>query len=761
MSSAKNTPALTFRQRQQLIWLLLAWAVFIIIYGSWVPLNFQSQDPTEVWAVLWQWSAWDSLQAQRLDTAVNVLLTVPLGFGLALLWISPYVRSPILVRIAIVLLVLPLSLLAEYGQGFLPGRSASLGDLLAQTVGTVLGLILHVRFGPRVQTWLATISSAMDTQSRAAHLLHGYLAALLLFAIMPLDLTLDVGELYHKWNGGKVILLPFYGMHGTAIEISYELVTDVLLWMPVGALWRLNKPRQTIGVIVLRAVLLALAIECAQLLVLSRTSDITDVLLSAVGAAFGAMAVPHLQKISASGDEALRRIWRIGLSIWFVLVIVIYGMPFELRWPPQGWSAFADAFTRVPFITYFRRDEFGALNEILRKLLVFLPGGLFCRLWLTSRTRIPSRIALVWLALLSLLLEAGQVLLPGRVAELTDALLATLGAILGWRLGGWLTDTRYSLSLGTVGDVENRAWQDTPVPPRTNPWWWRGLSIIWLTIALWLLARIPGIPYNIPKLIPADTIGLFAALGLALAIWWIAMLPVAIVLLSRVMTLPLWLLLHGLVTFAVLRSTVALPMLHKIIGSPVLAWPGLTEDLIRYLALHFALLLPLCGGALLIQVMRRAEALAGFIYWLLLVLIMAKPLHWIIIEQAATDNLTELIRHGGSLSASSWLALSITAAGVTVSAIANLVFEHRRRSSLLVLTVLSAIVTPIALLMGLEPVLIKYDQIFSALQFILSASRDAYASDSELAVRYFLAWTIAVGTLAWLQIPWWRRVIKT
>lgn len=759
IASMSNVNELTPRQRQQLSWLLLAWAVFII-YGSWVPLNFQPQDPAEIWAALWQWSAWDSLRTQRIDTAVNVLLTVPLGFGLALLWVDPRTRASLLVRMAIVLLVLPLSLLVEYGQGFLPGRSESLGDVIAQTIGTVLGLVLHVGIGPRVRAWLIALSSAIDTQSRLTHLLYGYLAALLLFAIMPLDLTLDVGELYHKWRDGRVILLPFSGMHETAAEIIYDLSTDILLWVPVGALWRLNVPQRTLGSIVLHAVLLALAIECTQLLVLSRISDVTDVLLSAIGALLGALAVPYLQRASESGRGALHRIWKIGLFVWLVVVVMIYGFPFDVQWSQRGWPAFVDAFTRIPFITYFQRHEFGALNEILRKLLVFLPGGLFARLWLTSTTKTPSRMALVWLALLSLLLEAGQVLLPDRVAELTDALLATLGAILGWRLGGWLVDVSHTLPSTAAYSMPIRVRKTNQTVSQAEGWWWQGMSIVGLAIALWLLARIPGVPYNVVKLMPTGITGMVAALGIALAAWWIALLPVAIVSMSRVMVmaLPLWLLLHGLVTFVALRLTVALPMLHKVIGSPVLGWPAPIEDLLRYLALHYALLLPLCGGAALVQVLRNMEALAGLLYWLLLVAVMAWPLHWAIVEQAATDNLTELMRDGGSLSASSWLALSVMTVGATAGAAASLLFDRQHRRGLLILMGLSAVITPIALLAGLEPTVIKYDRVFSALQFILSASRDTYAKDSELALRYFLAWIAVTGTLTWLQTPWWRRM---
>jgi hypothetical protein len=50
----------------------------------------------------------------------------------------------------------------------------------------------------------------------------------------------------------------------------------------------------------------------------------------------------------------------------------------------------------------------------------------------------------------------------------------------------------------------------------------------------------------------------------------------------------------------------------------------------------------------------------------------------------------------------------------------------------------------------------KYGQVFSALQFILSAGRDAYAAPAELALRGGLALLACTGALAWLQRPWWQ-----
>lgn len=768
---------LTPRQKRHLGWLLLTWAVFIA-YGSWVPLDFRAADPVEVWHRLWQWSGATALRAQRLDTAVNVLLTVPLGLGLALLWSGPGGRLGLFRQAAIVGLVLPLSLLVEWGQGFLPGRSESLGDVLAQTAGTVIGLLLHALAGGPIRRRLAALDAAMDLRSRAAQVLHLYLLGLLLFAVMPLDLTLDVGELYRKWRSGRVVFVPFAGLLGVPVDIVYEILSDVLLWVPVGLLWRLDAPRRPVRTIVVRAMALALMLECAQFVVLSRVSDITDVLLSAVGAWLGANLLPYLPRLLDREPQRLRVACRMGLAVWLLAVIWIYTWPFAFAWPAKGWPAFVDAFSRVPFLTYFQRNEFGALNEILRKLLVFLPGGLLLRLVVARPGAKASRAWLLALAVLAFLLEAVQVVLADRVADLTDALLATLGAVLGWRLTGWLQAGAGRLGLhapaadapdaaGTqgriapagidaasrdaVGAVDRRAAQAGPAA-----WPAQALSVVVLALLLWLLARLPGVPYNVAKLMPAGVTGMLAAAGVAAVAWWIGALPLFYVRASRRVAgaLPLLLLVHGLVAFVVLRAAVPLPMLHKLIGSPVLGWPGVLEDLLRYLALHAALMLPLCGVAAVVAVARDPQRLNRLIYWALLAVALAWPLHWVVVDRAATDNLVELMRGGGSFIASTCLALAVMGIGIGAAALASLGCGSRRVA--VVLLVVAALGTPAALWAGLEPAVFKYGRVFSALQFILSAGHDAYASGPALIARYLAAYVGVTLALAWLQRPGWR-----
>lgn len=764
LQSAGPVEPLSARQRRQLGALLLVWALFIV-YGSWVPLNFQPGDWAQAWSALWQWPAGEALRQQRLDTAVNMLLTVPLSFGLALLWAGPRARAPGLARVAIVLLVLALSLLVEVVQAFLPGRSESLGDVAAQAAGSLLGLALHAVWGRRVQRYLAGLAAAHDRQSRAQHLLQAYLLAMLLFAVMPLDLTLDLGELYGKWRDGRVRLLPFSPHAAVLSEQIYAWASSVLLWMPVGALWRLGAPARTTAAIVGRALLLAAAIELSQWLVLSRFTDSTDVVLAGIGAGLGAAAVlPGLRWLVLDRGR-WRRACLAGLMAWLAVTVLIYAWPFAWRWPAAGWAAFGDAFGRIPFITYFQRNEFGALNEILRKLLVFLPGGALLRLALAAGGRRPPRAWLLLPAALAALLEALQVLLADRVADLTDALLATAGAIAGWRLAGWLQSLESGvpvLPAGRAAPVPARPQPPSrPQPLRPQAAWLPHLAMVLaLAALLGVLARLPGVPYNVAKLMPAGAAGWLSALGLALAAWWAAALPVAAAVLASgrlALALPLWLLLHGLLSFAALRLMVPLPMLHKVIGSPVLAWPGPLEDLARYLALHLALLLPLCCGAALVQALRSPQALVRWLNTLMLAALLAWPLHLAVVEQAATDNLVELMRGGGSASASAWLALAVAAAGACAGALACLAVDHRRRGLMLGLALAAAATATGALVAGLEPLLIKYGKAFSALQFILSASRDAYATGTELALRYLAAFAALVGSLACLQAPWWRQ----
>ena len=65
---------------------------------------------------------------------------------------------------------------------------------------------------------------------------------------------------------------------------------------------------------------------------------------------------------------------------------------------------------------------------------------------------------------------------------------------------------------------------------------------------------------------------------------------------------------------------------------------------------------------------------------------------------------------------------------------------------------------PLAFDAGLEPVVMKYERVFSALQFIVSAERSRYATGPELAQRAAAAMASLVLAVAVVQVLAWRAL---
>lgn len=755
-----------------LAWAAAAYTLFFV-YGSLVPLNWQAQAVADVWQRLQALPGPQWPRAERVDAAVNFLLPLPLAFVLAHL----LTRARWAGWLAWPLLAL-LSLGTEFAQAFFPPRDPSWSDVVAQWAGSAVGVLLFLFLGSRFDRWLAGLAGDQPAATRRTQLLGVYLAAMVAYNLMPLDLSLSPVELWRKWRDGRVLLLPFAATLPTAFDAVYALLSDVVLWLPVGLLWRIDGRGRSLQAIVGRGLAAAALIEIAQLAVLSRVSDVTDILLAGAGVALGA-SLPAAVRGWAGWTAARQRRWLVAAwVVWLVAMSVVMWWPFDFVLPAAGWQAAAAAVTRVPFENYVSRGEFAALGEIVRKLLLFVPGSML--LAALAQRRYPPASALPTLGALAgvaLFLESGQLLLPGRIADLTDVALGCAGAAAGWLISGRLsavTGPRTSAALAavTAPQVVDRKRQ-TP-PPAAGPRWparqsmgavgpapWRAQLVLLaaLAVVLWVAARLPGVPYNVAKLMPAGAHGGLSALGVAAAAGWMLAAPLWLLQPQRRgarALFVLWAVLHGLVSFGVLRATVPLPMLHKIIGVPVLGWAGPWEDIGRYLALHVSVMLPLFGGALLACAAWRAQAVVDLLNWLIAVLLLAWPLHWVVVERAATDNLTELMRGGGGFGASVSIAAGLWLLAAAGSAVALAAVQVQRRRALLLLAATAAAASPVLLWLGLEPAVVKYGQVFSAVQFIVSAGRDAYAGGVDLAQRAGLALGGALASVALLQALMWR-----
>ena len=128
----------------------------------------------------------------------------------------------------------------EFTQLFFPPRTVSQNDILAESLGGLIGILLQVRWGASVERWFLGLWQRESRTDRIQRLLHGYLLLLFTFNIMPLDLTISPIELYHKWSEGRVILIPFSGSFSHWSELLYSLIIDTLIWIPAGLLWSIR-----------------------------------------------------------------------------------------------------------------------------------------------------------------------------------------------------------------------------------------------------------------------------------------------------------------------------------------------------------------------------------------------------------------------------------------------------------------------------------------------------------------------------------------
>jgi len=423
-------------------WLFVVAVVYLafVVYGSLVPLRYQSL-PWEQAVARFQAMPYLTLGiASRADWVANLLLFIPLGFfwtGVFWPWRRPGWR--LLVAPQLFLLFAGLSLAIEFVQIYFPQRTVSINDVIAETVGGAIGIGLWWAWGRPVSIWLQSLAATRGKTSLAQRLVTVYLLALVGYNLMPLDLTISPVEVYHKWAEGKVILVPFSANYKNLAQAVYDLLTDVAIWVPVAALWRMTRYRTRLQAWT-ATVTAAVAIEILQLFVFSRVSDITDIFTAAIGAAIGVYLVQSSagQRTSHPAQRASGVGGRLLTALcWIAVLMLVFWYPFDFNFDRSFLRERLAGMQRVPFEAYYFGSEFRAITEVLHKMLFFAPlGFVFYRLAVKLPSKLPRPV--VHFAVLLLLfgaaagIEIVQVALPNKNADVTDLALEFVGAMMGY-----------------------------------------------------------------------------------------------------------------------------------------------------------------------------------------------------------------------------------------------------------------------------------------------------------------------------------------
>jgi hypothetical protein len=216
-----------------------------------------------------------------------------------------------------------------------------------------------------------------------------------------------------------------------------------------------------------------------------------------------------------------------------------------------------------------------------------------------------------------------------------------------------------------------------------------------------------------------------------------------------------------LIAWILLRFAVPIESIHDIVGSPVLDWPWEWEMFGRFLALFSLWTVGATAGGIIASWHIFPGNKSALLAWIVGALLLIPISYYVVVVAAATDNLVELMAGNGSLGAFLLIGLSITGVALGgMKGVLALIPGVARRMPAASWVLGAGILAYGALYYGTEQIIVKYNQVFSALQFLLSSNRTKLAGPGELLIRYAMLYCFLIATIIMVQYPVWRWIMS-
>lgn len=427
-----------------------------VVYGSLVPLEFAPLGFGQAVDRFLEMCLERPARISRLDYILNVMLYVPIAFGLMFVWLcgSRSRRRLAGAIFGVLALCFALSIAIESAQLWVPARTPSPIDVAAQAMGATLGIALWLVVGSNVESWLCTFRHEEDADSRLGRLLTIYLVGWTVYLFLPLDFSLNLGDLYGKFRAGRVTFVPFAG-YSLGFESARDLLFEVVVVFPVGVwlMWRLRRrrPGTSIFECTVMGILLLAGLHLCQLPVMHRETDFTKVVSGAAGVALGAWV---MQGYAAAEKTPLSRkrdslfptaIWLTLAAVYALFLCAYYWSPFEILEDGRLVRSRLEGFFRLPFRSYYEASDLSAVTGIVRKILLFgIFGAIHAKVVAsisasTARRRFIAGLLVAFAAATAIGIELGQAAFQSHVPDAADAVVAFGGAMMGMWLAAQVT----------------------------------------------------------------------------------------------------------------------------------------------------------------------------------------------------------------------------------------------------------------------------------------------------------------------------------
>jgi len=744
--------------KKQLSIVCVLYTIFVV-YGSLVPLDYRPFPLAEAWSKFQNIRYLNLGIASRADWVANILLFIPLAY----LWcgrLSLATQNKLLRGIGNTLVLFACILLTfsiEFCQLFFPPRTVSLNDIIAETLGGFIGLFAWLFSGNSFFEWL---KKYYLNKSDPLIYLKLYIGGLLFYSVIPLDLTLSPVEFFHKWQEGRIVLIPFTHLQSDVIQNIYQTVADILLWCPVPWLWSRNG-NFTRSQLLIKTLVAATVIEFLQLFVYSRTTDTTDIVTALMGSGIG------LQLVSQSGQSLPGRITLlkpllIGAFIaWSFIIAAVFWYPYHFD-STLGLTNWTASFFKLPFYSYYYGTEYRAITEVFHKTLFFFPLGALAALYpLNKKTdKIPALI-LALIGLIAFMIEFGQAFIPQKSTDITDWLLEVLGGYAGYKIivllatapapvpisqSGFFTDRKSKNPTGQTRPISTSA-------PAPFGLFFSALPFLATFITLTLLKNSSRIPYNFRELF-ASEYPLLNTFGFTVLLYWCFSFPMWYLLKlgGKSKNLGFFVIktvsIHALIAWLLVRITLPMESIYDVIGNPVLSLPSELEMGLRFVFLFGIFSTMITAGTFfsIYSAVNPRHSLLPVILGAIESGICIGLAFWVVIVEAGTDNLIELLPNAGySFKTINLLIYLFLFAWLGSSLAAALSYRQYIRTGML--GIIFAVSLPMSYQLfnwGTEQFIFKYGRLFSAAQFLLSSNREQLTSGEELSTRFYILHTALV-----------------
>jgi VanZ family protein len=362
----------------------LAIIVAGVAYGSLYPFHFEEpiggQGPLQ--AVLRTWD----IAPGRGDLLANIVLYLPIGFFCVRIF--PARMSEPLRFMLTLLFGTALSGCVELAQYYDPGRVPSAGDVYTNAFGTAVGAVAGIVFAYDIR-----LSLVREIRARPFPAL--LLASWLGYRLYPYAPTIN---LHKYWDALKPLVL-------NPQLVRYDCFRYAVMWLTIAALLEtIAKQRRSRRLLPL----FAAAVIAAKITIIAQELTLNEVVGMGAGFAIWLTIIGQPFRVRA---------------FLIVMPLLVYIVLWRLE--PFQFDSVARPFGWLPFYSMLNGSLAVNTESYLEK--VFYYGS---TIWFMAEAGLPIWLGGLTTAALLFATSVAEIYLPMRSAEVTDAVMALISALL-------------------------------------------------------------------------------------------------------------------------------------------------------------------------------------------------------------------------------------------------------------------------------------------------------------------------------------------